>query len=294
MNRRTLGKGLSALIPEAAKKRTTDRVIGVPVDDISPSPYQPRVQLDAESLEELAASIKDKGIVQPIIVRSLGSDKYEMIAGERRLRAARLAGLLEAPAIVREVDDAEAMALAITENIQREDLNAIELSRAYSILMNQFNLTQEQLAQAVGKSRPAVANMLRLLQLPQEIQEYVLSDKISMGHARALLALEHEGQRISICKKAIELDLSVRQTERLVQKLLRQSESQEKTVVRSPEIEALEDRLRGMLATQVRIRQGTKKGKIEIEYYSEDDLDRIASILEAGLALTTKGKEKRL
>jgi len=294
MNRQTLGRGLSALIPEAVRKQKTDRVIGISVGDISPSPYQPRVQLDTESLGELAASIKEKGIVQPIIVRSLGSDKYEMIAGERRLRAARRAGLSEVPAIVREVDDAEAMALAITENIQREDLNAIELARAYSILVSQFNLTQERLAQAVGKSRPAVANMLRLLQLPQEIQEYVLSDKISMGHARALLALEDEGQQTTVCRKVIESDLSVRQTEKLVQKLLRQSESQKRTVVRAPEIEALEDRLRTMLATQVRIRQGRRKGKIEIEYYSEDDLDRIASILEAGLTLTTKDKERRL
>jgi ParB family chromosome partitioning protein len=294
MNRQTLGRGLSALIPEAVRRQKTDRVIGISVGDISPSPYQPRVQLDTESLGELAASIKEKGIVQPVIVRSLGSDKYEMIAGERRLRAAKQAGLSEVPAIVREVDDAEAMALAITENIQREDLNAIELARAYSILVNQFNLTQERLAQAVGKSRPAVANMLRLLQLPQEIQEYVLSDKISMGHARALLALEDEGQQMSVCRKVIESDLSVRQTEKLVQKLLRQSESQKRTVVRAPEIEALEDRLRTMLATQVRIRQGRRKGKIEIEYYSEDDLDRIASILEAGLTLTTKDKERRL
>lgn len=286
MDRQPLGRGLSALIPDAIRKQTADRVIGIPVDDISPSPYQPRVQLDTESLEELAASIKEKGIVQPIIVRSLGSDKYEMIAGERRLRASRLAGLSEVPAIVKEVDDAEAMALAITENIQREDLNAIELARAYSILTDQFDLTQEQLAQAVGKSRPAVANMLRLLQLPQEIQECVLSGRISMGHARALLALENENQQVSVCKKVIESELSVRQTERLVQKLLCQSESRRKAVVRSPEIEALEDRLRTMLATQVRIRQGRKKGKIEIEYYSEDDLDHIASILEAGLAVT--------
>lgn len=294
MNRQTLGRGLSALIPEAVRKPTTDRVIGIPVGDISPSPYQPRVQLDIESLEELAASIKEKGVVQPIIVRSLGDDKYEMIAGERRLRAARLAGLSEVPAILREVDDAEAMALAITENIQREDLNVIELARAYSILLNQFNLTQEQLAESVGKSRPAVANTLRLLQLPQEIQEYVLSGTISMGHARALLALEHESRQISVCKKIIESELSVRQTERLIQRLLRQSESQKAMAVRSPEIEALEDRLRTMLATQVRIRQGRKKGKIEIEYYSEDDLDRITSILEAGLALTTKADRKRL
>lgn len=282
MNRQSLGKGLSALIPETAKNQTTDRVVAIPVDDVVPNPYQPRVQMDTAGLEELAASIKEKGVVQPIIVRSQGIDKYEVIAGERRLRASKLAGLSNIPAIVREVDDAEAMALAITENIQREDLNVIELARAYSILMNHFNLTQEQLARAVGKSRPAVANILRLLQLPQEIQEYVLSEEISMGHARALLALENENQRLGVCKRVIELDLSVRQTEKLVQKLLSQSEAQKKDTIRSPEIEAMEDRLRDILATQVRIRPGRNKGKIEIEYYSEDDLGRIASILESG------------
>ncbi|MBM3212567.1 ParB/RepB/Spo0J family partition protein [Candidatus Poribacteria bacterium] len=283
MNRQSLGRGLSALIPEAVKKPTSDRVITVPVDDITPNPYQPRLQMDTEGLEELAASIKEKGVVQPIIVRTQGN-KYEIIAGERRLRASRLAGLSEIPAIVREVDDGEAMALAITENIQREDLNAMELARAYSVLMNEFKLTQEQLSQAVGKSRPAVANILRLLQLPQEIQNYVLSGKITMGHARALLALEKENQRISVCNRVIELDLSVRQTEKLVQKLLSQSESQKKEISISPELEAIEDRLKTMLATQVKIRPGRNKGKIEIEYYSEDDLDRIAHILESGLA----------
>jgi len=288
MNRQPLGRGLGALIPEATRRHTTDRVIGIPVDDVSPSPYQPRIIMDEPSLKELAASIKAKGVVQPIIVRSLGDDKYEVIAGERRLRASRLAELAEVPAIVREVDDAEAMALAITENIQREDLNVIELARAYSILLSKFDLTQEELAQGVGKSRSAVANILRLLQLPQEIQEHVLSGEISMGHARALLSLEHENQRISVCKKVIESELSVRQTERLVQKLLNQANLQKKTAVRLPEIEALESRLRSKLATQVKIRQGRSKGKIEIEYYSEQDLDRLAKILEAGLEITKK------
>ena len=293
MNRQPLGRGLSALIPEAVRHQTTDRVIAISVDDISPNPYQPRIQMDEESLEELAASIKAKGVVQPIIVRSLGSDKYEVIAGERRLRASRLAGLSDVPAIVREVDDAEVMALAITENIQREDLNAIELARAYSILMDQFDLTQEQLAEALGKSRPAVANMLRLLQLPQEIQEFVLSNEISMGHARALLALERENQRLSVCKKVIESDLSVRQTERLVQKLLNRSESQKQVEKRLPELQALENRLRTMLATQVKISQGRRKGKIEIEYYSVDDLDRLTEILEAGLVSVSTGKKDK-
>ena len=286
MNRQPLGRGLSALIPDAVKKHTTDRVIGIPVDDLSPSPYQPRLIMNEDSLKELAASIKEKGVVQPVIVRSLGSDKYEMIAGERRLRASRLAGLEEIPAIVREVDDAEAMALAITENVQREDLNVIELARAYSVLLDQFDLTQEQLAQALGKSRSAVTNILRLLQLSQEIQEYVLSGDISMGHARALLALENEHHRISVCKKIIESELSVRQTERLVHKLLSQPKSGSGAASRSPELDALENRLRTRLATQVRIRQGRSKGKLEIEYYSEDDLERLAKILEAGLEAT--------
>jgi len=285
MGRQPLGRGLSALIPEAARKHTTDRVVGIPVDDIVPSPYQPRVIMNEDSLKELAASIKEKGVVQPIIVRSLGDDKYEVIAGERRLRASRQAGLPEIPAIIREVDDAEAMSLAITENIQREDLNVMELARAYSILLDQFEITQEELAQALGKSRSAITNTLRLLQLPKEIQDCVLSGELSMGHARALLSLENENQRISVCKKVMESELSVRQTERLVQKLLSQAESQ-KTTTRIPELEALENRLRVRLATQVRIRQGKNKGRLEIEYYSDDDLDRLTRILEAGLEMT--------
>jgi ParB family chromosome partitioning protein len=288
MNKQPLGRGLSALIPESAKRQTADRVINISVNDITPNPYQPRIQMDNESLEELAASIKEKGVVQPILVRSMGTDKYELIAGERRFRACKIVGLPEVPAIVREVNDAEAMAIAITENIQREDLNAIELARAYSSLMSEFNLTQEQLAQSVGKSRPAVANMMRLLQLPQEIQEKILSGKVSMGHARALLSLEHQNLQIEVCKKIIELDLSVRQTEKLVQKLLRQPK-QQNLAIRSAEVEAVENKLRTMLATQVKLSQTGKKGKIEIEYYSVDDLDRIMSIIEAGLTIGNKG-----
>ena len=247
MNRQPLGRGLSALIPEAARKKTSDRVIRIPVDDISPNPYQPRMQMNSEALQELADSIKEKGVVQPIIVRSSANDKYEVIAGERRLKACKLAGLADVPAIVREVDDVESMALAVTENIQREDLNAIELARAYSVLMTQFDLTQEQLALAVGKSRPAVANMLRLLQLPREIQDYVLEGSITMGHARTLLALENENQQLSVCSKIIDSDLSVRQTEKLVQKLLQRSLTKESGENRLPEIEALENRLKTVL-----------------------------------------------
>jgi ParB family chromosome partitioning protein len=288
MNKQPLGRGLSALIPESAKRQTADRVINIPVEDVTPNPYQPRIQMNNESLEELAASIKEKGVVQPILVRSMGTDKYEIIAGERRFRACKMVGLPEVPAIVKEVNDTEAMAIAITENIQREDLNAVELARAYSALMNEFNLTQEQLAQSVGKSRPAVANMMRLLQLPQEIQENILSGKISMGHARALLSLEQQNLQIELCKKIIELELSVRQTEKMVQKLLQQPK-QQRIAFRSAEIEAIENKLRTMLATQVKVQQTGKKGKIEIEYYSVDDIDRIINIIEAGLASGKKG-----
>lgn len=282
MNKQSLGRGLSALIPDAVKTQGAEKVINIPVGDVFASPYQPRMQMDNESLEELSASIKEKGVVQPIIVRSMGTDKYEVIAGERRLRASKLAGLNDVPAIVREVSDAEAMAIAITENIQREDLNAVELARAYHSLISQFDLTQEQLAQSLGKSRPAIANIIRLLQLPQEIQEYVLSNKISMGHARALLSFEQENMQITVCKKVIDDDLSVRQTEKLVQKLLQQPK-QKKPIAHIAEIEDMENKLRKMLVTQVKVRHRGNKGKIEIEYYSSDDLERIISIIEAGL-----------
>ncbi|MGB9595482.1 MAG: ParB/RepB/Spo0J family partition protein [Candidatus Poribacteria bacterium] len=284
MNRPILGRGLSALIPDAVKTQGGERVISIPIDNVFPSPYQPRMQMDDESLEELSASIKEKGVVQPIIVRTMGTDKYEVIAGERRLRASKLAGLNEVPAIVKEVNDAEAMAIAITENIQREDLNAVELARAYQALINQFNFTQEQLAQSLGKSRPAITNILRLLQLPQEIQEYILSDKISMGHARALLSLEDKNLQITICKKIMDMDLSVRQTEKLVQKMLQQpKQKKKKPMANVAEIAELENRLRKLLATQVKVRHKGNKGKIEIEFYSPDDLERIMSIIEAGL-----------
>jgi ParB family transcriptional regulator, chromosome partitioning protein len=284
VNKQPLGRGLSALIPDAVKTQGAEKVMNIPVDDVFASPYQPRIQMDNKSLEELSASIKEKGVVQPIIVRSMGTDKYEVIAGERRLRASKLAGLNDVPAIVREVSDAEAMAIAITENIQREDLNAVELARAYHSLMSQFDLTQEQLAQSLGKSRPAIANIIRLLQLPQEIQEYVLSDKISMGHARALLSFEQEVVQINVCRKVIEMELSVRQTEKLVQKMLQEpNQKKKKPIANMAEIEDMENKLRKMLATQVKVRYKGNKGKIEIEYYSSDDLDRIMSIIEAGL-----------
>jgi len=285
MNKQPLGRGLSSLIPESSRKQSADRVINISVNDLTPNPYQPRIQMDNESLEDLSASIKEKGVVQPIIVRSMGSDKYEIIAGERRFRACKIAGLSEVPAIVKEANDSEAMAIAITENIQREDLNAIELARAYNSLMSHFNLTQEQLAQTVGKSRPAVANIMRLLQLPKEIQEYILSQKISMGHARALLSLDREDLQIAICKNIMELDLSVRQTEKLIQKMLSQPKQQKAIIAPSAEIKAFESKLRTMLATQVKLHQKGKKGKIEIEYYSTDDLDRIMSIIESGLTM---------
>lgn len=281
MSKQPLGRGLSALIPDAIKK-ATERVVSISIDQISPSMYQPRMNIDTQALEELAASIKEKGVIQPIVVRSLGSDRYELIAGERRLRACKMAGLTEVPAIIKEVSDADAMEIAITENIQRQDLNPIELARAYLTLMNQFKLTQEELARAVGKSRPAVANTLRLLQLPQEVQEYILSGKISMGHARALLPLENESLQISVCKQIIELELSVRQTEKLIQKLLSKPKAKIKTTVHFPEIEAIEKRLRTILATKVKIRQKGEKGKVEIEYYSSEDLERIISIIESG------------
>jgi ParB family chromosome partitioning protein len=285
MNKQPLGRGLASLIPEMSKAQSADRVINISVNDLTPNPYQPRIQMDNESLEDLSASIKEKGVVQPIIVRSMGADKYEIIAGERRFRACKMAGLPAVPAIVKEASDAEAMAIAITENIQREDLNAVELARAYNSLMNHFNLTQEQLALTVGKSRPAVANIMRLLQLPQEIQEYLLSNKITMGHARALLSLEQEELQVALCKKIMELELSVRQTEKLIQKMLGQPKQQRTISIPSAELKAFESRLRTVLATQVKVHQKGRKGKIEIEYYSNDDLDRIMGIIEAGLTV---------
>ncbi len=282
MTRRGLGKGLSALISavESAGGGSTE----IPVALIVPNPDQPRRDMDAASIEELAASIREHGVLQPVIVQPLPEGKYQLVAGERRWRAARLAGLDAIPAIVREVSEEERLELAIVENVQREDINAVEEAMAYRMLMERFGLTQEQVAQKVGKSRVAVANTLRLLTLDAEIIEGVRQGKITEGHARALLMAPEE-TRLDIYHRAVRSGWSVRETERAARAAGREKESgtlravSRETSAPDPHIIALEDTLRNTLATRVQIHCHNGKGTIEIHFYDMEDLSRIVDTI---------------
>lgn len=272
-----LGKGLEALLPQIG---ADDNVVSAKLDDLRPNPYQPRREFDEEKLRELANSIREHGIIQPIIVRK-SFRGYEIVAGERRWRAAKLVDLQEVPIVVKEFDDRQMTEIALIENLQREDLNSIEIAEAYNNIMQKFDLTQDELAKKVGQSRSHVANFLRLLNLPQEIREYVSRGTISMGHARAILGLEDKQQQILVAKKIIEDDLSVRVVEQMVNRLTKNvpRETKKKKPENNRIIQQYEEKFRSSLGTAVKIHSGKKRGKIEIEYYSMDDLERILSLL---------------
>lgn len=276
MNERrpALGKGLSALIPDApvVKPQTTE----VDIDRLSPNEQQPRIQMDGAKLDELADSIRANGIIQPIVVRRAG-DAYRIIAGERRWRAAQKAGLLKVPVVIRDVADTatdKLLELALVENIQRENLNPIEEAVAYRRLSDEFHLTQEQIADAVGKDRSSIANYVRLLRLPQEVRASVSSNALSMGHARALLALTDEAAQLRVARDVLNRSLSVRETEALVKKAAApETPKAEKPV--DVHTRAAEDKLRLALGTRVRINRKGKGGRIEVEFTNEDELQRI-------------------
>jgi ParB family chromosome partitioning protein len=279
--RPALGKGLSALIPDAPEPRIAP--VEVDVDRLSPNDLQPRGNMDHAALERLAQSITSSGIIQPIVVRKVG-DRFQIIAGERRWRAAKMAGLLRVPVAVREVDPGDERALlemALIENIQREDLNPIEEALAYRRLSDQFAMTQEAIAVAVGKDRATVANVLRLLRLPEEVRADVAGGTLSMGHARALLGLTSEASQRQLARDVIARSLSVRETESLVKKLAGEQapQSEPKTLkaadVHDVHTRAAEDKLRLVLGTRVRIVRKGERGRIEIDFGSEDELIRI-------------------
>jgi ParB family chromosome partitioning protein len=260
------------LSPAAARPAASETDSLVDIDTISPNPYQPRDVFDDAAIEELAQSIQQKGILQPLLVRRVG-EGLQLIAGERRLRAARRAGLARVPVLVRDVDDREALELAVIENVQRENLNPIEEARAYERLVDEFGLRHEEIAVRVSKSRSAVVNSLRLLQLPAEVMRQVESGEISAGHARALLALESPEAQAEAAREVLRAKLSVRETERLV----RRHAARERDVDR----EALETALAHALGTKVRLRTtaGGKRGRIEIEFYSLEELDGLVERL---------------
>jgi ParB family chromosome partitioning protein len=279
VQKKGLGKGLGALIPGAEETRQPSGLT-VEVQRITANPLQPRRVFDEAKLDELAISIRDQGVIQPLIVRRNG-DGYELIAGERRLRAAMKAGLKEVPVVVREASDNDSLQLALIENLQREDLNPIEEAEAYRRLHEEFHLTQEEVAEKVGKSRPAVANSMRLLLLPKEMQQEVAQGRLAAGQARAMLALGNEAMMTAVARRVIAKGLSTRETERLVARLKLGRRGRRLVAALEPDLRALVEQLQRSVGTKVRLVQtkGTSRGKIEIEYYSSADLDRIVQLL---------------
>ena len=291
--RNALGKGLGALIPGAEGETSTfphealgqtdvtgHKIVEISTSDIEPSPHQPRIEFTPKALDELAQSIEEKGIIQPLTVRKYGSG-YQLIAGERRLRAARQAGLKSVPAILLSIiTDEEAMEISLIENIQREDLNAIEEAMAYRTLMDECQLSQEELAKKVGKDRSTISNMLRLLKLSPEVRIALEKDQISMGHARALLGILDQKNQAHLCRRIIAQGLSVRKTEILVSASQKGRASIRKLPAKTPDILAVEEDLQRQFGTAVNILRKGHKGKIEIEFYSDDDLERLLDILK--------------
>lgn len=284
MSRKVLGRGLSALLGDESNKNDREELIEIDIDLIQPNSEQPRTIFEEQSLEELAQSIRVNGVVQPILVRKKGSN-YQIVAGERRWRASQKAGLQKVPAIVRDVSDDKLLEIALIENIQRQELNAIEEARAYKNLIGSLGLTQEMIAERVGKNRTTITTFLRLLKLPDEIQQMVEQNKISPGHARALLMAEDSEFQRNLAGKIVEMSLSVRETEKIVKRAKKGTPQNAENKTVTPKIDAnvkaAETKLRRHLGTQVQIIPDGKGtgGKIDIEYYSDSDLDRIYKLL---------------
>ncbi|MHB1126779.1 MAG: ParB/RepB/Spo0J family partition protein [Bacillota bacterium] len=289
MVKRGLGKGLEALIPPVVmSKQKEDLVTQIPLNHIQPNPNQPRRVIDEEKLQELAKSIESHGVIQPIVVRALGGDRYELIAGERRWRACCLLQVEKIPALIKEIDPQQISEVALIENIQREDLHSLEEARAYKALMEDYRITQEDLARRLGKSRSVIANTVRLLLLHPQIQLLINEKKISAGHGRALLALDNESEQLTLARVIVEKELSVRETEKWVQRI---GEGQDKKEAgKKARIKAInenttrdiESRLRSLLGTKVKIKDRGGKGKIEVEYYDVGDLERILDVFLKG------------
>jgi ParB family chromosome partitioning protein len=267
-------KGIRSLIPTGTLSEREETIQEVPITELAPSPYQPRAKVDERRLSELAESIKAHGILQPLILRRSGRG-YQVIAGERRLRAAMLAGLARVPAVVREAKDHEMLELALVENLQREDINPMEAAEAYRRLMDEFGLTQEQVARRVGKSRAAVGNAVRLLKLPQPVKTRLADGTLTEGHARALQALEGEAAILKALIVVTRRALSVRQTEEMVRRSLAEPKAKAKKAAASAETRSLEDRLRRSLGTKVNLFRSRRGGKVVIHFFSDEEFDAI-------------------
>ena len=286
MAKKVLGRGLGTLIPDnkgsdrakILESKVQQGIANIPIDKIKANKYQPREDFDEQALKDLAASIKEKGFIQPVLVRAKQGE-YELIAGERRFKAAKKLNLKEVPAIIKDASDLDSLELSIIENVQREDLNPIDQAKAYKRLVDEFNMIQENIADTIGKDRATVANILRLLKLPNKIQQYVSRGTISMGHARAILGLSKESEQMRLCTKVIKNDLSVRDTERYAKKMT--STAKKTMSAKDPNLLSIEEGLRDLFGTKVRIIKVKKGGKIEIEFYSDNDLERIITLLKS-------------
>ncbi len=278
MERKVLGRGLDALISTDAQQ-IKERVQNIKLSQIQPSRFQPRLNFSQKKIEDLASSIREKGVIQPVLIRSLGGDQYELIAGERRLRAVKHLNLEEIPAIVRRVADADVLEMAIIENIQREELNPIEEAKAYKRLSEEFGVSQDSIAQRVGKDKTSISNLLRILSLPDKIQDYISQNLISFGHARALLVFGDTKLQLSFCEEIIKKGLSVRQIEHLGQRGRPAKRRPGYISEADAHLRSLEERLQHALGTKVRVHHGKKRGRIEIEYYSLEDLERVLKLL---------------
>ncbi|RAP74266.1 ParB/RepB/Spo0J family partition protein [Paenibacillus montanisoli] len=276
-----LGRGLDALIPSLSVSED-DKVVEVSISQLRPNPYQPRKTFDDDAIKELAESIKQHGVIQPIIVRTVLKG-YEIIAGERRFRASQLCGNTTIPAVVRNFTDQQVMEIALIENLQREDLNAMELAIAYQALMDKFNLTQEELSMKVGKSRSHIANFLRLLSLPEQIKDNVSRGTISMGHARAIVGVKEDARKKELAELTITNEWSVRQLEEAIKNLDQPAAAKAKPLPskkRDPYIDQLEETLREQFKTTVKIKQQKDKGRIELLYFNKQDLERLLELLQ--------------
>ncbi len=278
-----LGKGLGALMnTDETIGDSLEQVFELKLSQIEPNKSQPRTEFDPEKLETLSDSIKKYGVLQPIVVKKLDNGFYKIIAGERRWRASKLAGLAKIPVVVRDYDDQETMEIALVENLQREDLNPFEEARGYRELMDIFSLTQEQVAKKVGKSRSAVANSIRLLTLGDEIKEMVLQKELTVGHVRAILAAEKEEVQLAVARRIVSEGLTVRQTEVLIKSLLQEKKKKKENPVNEEMnryLLSLEKKLSKSLGTKVTIQNKKNRGKIQIEYYNNDDFERIMKII---------------
>ena len=279
-----LGKGLGALIPNIKEELDSKDIVNIDINKIYANPDQPRKVFDGEKIEVLSSSIKNYGVLQPIVVKPDDFGKYMIIAGERRYRASKKANLKEMPAVIKDIPMKDLMEIALIENLQREDLNAIEEALAYKSLIDHYNVTQEEISEAVGKSRPHITNTLRLLNLSKKVMAMVEDNRITPGHGKALLRIPDHNIQLQIANKIMEEELSVRETEKLAKKILENENivTEKKIKQKDIYIVDVEERLTNIFGTKVNISKGKKKGKIEIEYYNDEDLDSIVSLLLEG------------